>query len=215
MNFFNPNPNYSPPPPSFPQFADPAAVQEFHFSDYLLPEGGDHDDYNSNYYMDDYSPDPHHTFADTTTTATTSPVQIGSGGGGSWNSVGNDDGDYHESRRNYGNGKQKIISKGSESRVAFRTKSELEVMDDGFKWRKYGKKSVKNTPNPRHYYKCSSVECGVKKRVEKDREDSRYVITTYDGVHTHESPSSIQQHAYYTKTQTKPYPSSSSSPSST
>jgi hypothetical protein len=34
-------------------------------------------------------------------------------------------------------------------RVAFRTKSELEVMDDGFKWRKYGKKSVKNSPNPR------------------------------------------------------------------
>ena len=34
-------------------------------------------------------------------------------------------------------------------RVAFRTKSDLEVMDDGFKWRKYGKKSVKNSPNPR------------------------------------------------------------------
>ncbi|XP_042514855.1 probable WRKY transcription factor 48 isoform X2 [Macadamia integrifolia] len=34
-------------------------------------------------------------------------------------------------------------------RVAFRTKSELEIMDDGFKWRKYGKKSVKNSPNPR------------------------------------------------------------------
>ena len=34
-------------------------------------------------------------------------------------------------------------------RVAFRTKSELEVMDDGFKWIKYGKKMVKNSPNPR------------------------------------------------------------------
>ena len=34
-------------------------------------------------------------------------------------------------------------------RVAYRTKSELEVIDDGFKWRKYGKKSVKNSPNPR------------------------------------------------------------------
>ncbi|KAF1888000.1 hypothetical protein Lal_00024010 [Lupinus albus] len=33
------------------------------------------------------------------------------------------------------------------SRIAFRTKSELEIMDDGFKWRKYGKKSVKNNPN--------------------------------------------------------------------
>ncbi|KAF4400591.1 hypothetical protein G4B88_023384, partial [Cannabis sativa] len=86
-------------------------------------------------------------------------------------------------------------------RVAFKTKSELEIMDDGFKWRKYGKKSVKNSPNPRiendgeyitntyrNYYKCSSGGCNVKKRVERDREDSSYVITTYDGVHNHETP---------------------------
>ncbi|KAK9271836.1 hypothetical protein L1049_002201 [Liquidambar formosana] len=77
------------------------------------------------------------------------------------------------------------------SRVAFRTKSELEIMDDGFKWRKYGKKSVKNSPNPRNYYRCSSGGCTVKKRVERDRDDSSYVITTYDGVHNHESPSVI------------------------
>ncbi|KAJ6398045.1 hypothetical protein OIU77_018952 [Salix suchowensis] len=76
-------------------------------------------------------------------------------------------------------------------RVAFRTKSELEVMDDGFKWRKYGKKSVKNSPNPRNYYKCSSGGCDVKKIVERDREDSTFVITTYDGVHNHESPCTV------------------------
>ncbi|XP_044493954.1 probable WRKY transcription factor 51 isoform X2 [Mangifera indica] len=74
------------------------------------------------------------------------------------------------------------------NRVAFKTKSELEVMDDGFKWRKYGKKSVKNSPNPRNYYKCSNEGCNVKKRVERDREDSSYVITTYEGVHNHETP---------------------------
>lgn len=34
-------------------------------------------------------------------------------------------------------------------RVAFKTKSEVEILDDGFKWRKYGKKMVKNSPNPR------------------------------------------------------------------
>ncbi|KAJ4953665.1 hypothetical protein NE237_030497 [Protea cynaroides] len=65
-------------------------------------------------------------------------------------------------------------------RVAFRTKSELEIMDDGFKWRKYGKKSVKNSPNPRNYYRCANGGCYVKKRVERDREDSSYVITTYE-----------------------------------
>ncbi|XWS41456.1 hypothetical protein CRYUN_Cryun17cG0083500 [Craigia yunnanensis] len=73
-------------------------------------------------------------------------------------------------------------------RVAFRTKSEMEVIDDGYRWRKYGKKSVKNSPNPRNYYKCSSGECNVKKRIERDRDDESYVITTYEGVHNHESP---------------------------
>ncbi|RDX62734.1 putative WRKY transcription factor 51, partial [Mucuna pruriens] len=73
-------------------------------------------------------------------------------------------------------------------RIAFRTKSELEIMDDGYKWRKYGKKSVKSSPNLRNYYKCSSGGCNVKKRVERDRDDSSYVITTYEGVHNHESP---------------------------
>ncbi|CAJ1937973.1 unnamed protein product [Sphenostylis stenocarpa] len=77
---------------------------------------------------------------------------------------------------------------GVGGRIAFRTKSELEIMDDGYKWRKYGKKSVKSSPNLRNYYKCSSGGCIVKKRVERDREDSSYVITTYEGVHNHESP---------------------------
>ncbi|KAK3011158.1 hypothetical protein RJ639_011064, partial [Escallonia herrerae] len=76
-------------------------------------------------------------------------------------------------------------------KVAFRTKSDLEIMDDGFKWRKYGKKMVKNSPNPRNYYKCTSGGCKVKKRVERDGEDSSYVITTYDGKHNHESPSAV------------------------
>ena len=39
-------------------------------------------------------------------------------------------------------------------RFAFRTKTQLEVMDDGYKWRKYGKKMVKNSPNPRYIYLC-------------------------------------------------------------
>lgn len=40
-------------------------------------------------------------------------------------------------------------SKGRGTRVVFRTKSEIEIMDDGYKWRKYGKKMVKNSPHPR------------------------------------------------------------------
>lgn len=34
-------------------------------------------------------------------------------------------------------------------RVAFKTKSEVEILEDGYRWRKYGKKMVKNSPNPR------------------------------------------------------------------
>ncbi|KAG0462816.1 hypothetical protein HPP92_021292 [Vanilla planifolia] len=76
----------------------------------------------------------------------------------------------------------------AEFRIGFRTKSEVEIMDDGFKWRKYGKKAVKNSPNPRNYYRCAIPGCGVKKRVERERSDPRYVITIYEGTHNHESP---------------------------
>ncbi|KAL0910124.1 hypothetical protein M5K25_021066 [Dendrobium thyrsiflorum] len=74
------------------------------------------------------------------------------------------------------------------SRIAFRTQTDEENLDDGFKWRKYGKKSVKNSPNPRNYYRCSTEGCLVKKRVERDNEDPSYVITTYEGIHNHSSP---------------------------
>ncbi|KAL3497452.1 hypothetical protein ACH5RR_040184 [Cinchona calisaya] len=77
---------------------------------------------------------------------------------------------------------------GIREKVAFKTKSEVEILDDGFKWRKYGKKMVKNSPNPRNYYRCSVEGCPVKKRVERDREDQRYVITTYEGIHNHQGP---------------------------
>ncbi|KAM7276112.1 hypothetical protein ACFE04_017978 [Oxalis oulophora] len=73
-------------------------------------------------------------------------------------------------------------------RVAFKTKTDIEILDDGFKWRKYGKKMVKNSPNPRNYYRCSTEGCPVKKRIEKDRDAPGYIITTYEGVHNHQSP---------------------------
>lgn len=80
-------------------------------------------------------------------------------------------------------------------RIGFRTRSEVEVMDDGFRWRKYGKKAVKSSPNLRNYYRCSAEGCGVKKRVERDRDDPRYVLTTYDGVHNHVTPGSTPSRA--------------------
>ncbi|XP_058735541.1 probable WRKY transcription factor 51 [Vicia villosa] len=100
--------------------------------------------------------------------------------------------EFNDATSNNNNIKYKNGIKGKKGevgpKIAFRTKSEIEIMDDGYKWRKYGKKSVKNNHNLRNYYKCSSVGCNVKKRVERDRDDSSYVITTYEGVHSHDIP---------------------------
>ncbi|XP_072984584.1 uncharacterized protein [Typha latifolia] len=75
-----------------------------------------------------------------------------------------------------------------EPRFCFKTMSEVDVLDDGYKWRKYGQKVVKNTQHPRSYYRCTQENCRVKKRVERLAEDPRMVITSYEGRHAH-SPS--------------------------
>ncbi|KAF9680976.1 hypothetical protein SADUNF_Sadunf06G0177700 [Salix dunnii] len=86
-----------------------------------------------------------------------------------------------------GEDEERREKKEAKERVAFKTRSEIEILDDGYKWRKYGKKMVKNNANPRNYYRCSIEGCPVKKRVERDRDDPGYVITTYEGIHTHHS----------------------------
>lgn len=37
-----------------------------------------------------------------------------------------------------------------EPRFCFKTMSDVDVLDDGYKWRKYGQKVVKNTLHPRY-----------------------------------------------------------------
>ncbi|URE24812.1 WRKY [Musa troglodytarum] len=59
------------------------------------------------------------------------------------------------------------------------------LADDGYKWRKYGQKSIKNSPNPRSYYRCSNPRCGAKKQVERSMEDPEMLIVTYEGLHLH------------------------------
>lgn len=70
-------------------------------------------------------------------------------------------------------------------RFAFMTKTELDHLDDGYRWRKYGQKAVKNSPFPRSYYRCTNSKCTVKKRVERSSDDPSVVITTYEGQHCH------------------------------
>ncbi|KAF3436562.1 hypothetical protein FNV43_RR23654 [Rhamnella rubrinervis] len=75
-----------------------------------------------------------------------------------------------------------------EPRFAFMTKSEVDHLEDGYRWRKYGQKAVKNSPFPRSYYRCTSASCNVKKRVERSFSDPSVVVTTYEGQHIHPSP---------------------------
>ncbi|XP_073030262.1 probable WRKY transcription factor 48 [Primulina eburnea] len=84
--------------------------------------------------------------------------------------------------------KKKNQKRQREPRFAFMTKSEIDHLDDGYRWRKYGQKAVKNSPFPRSYYRCTSTSCGVKKRVERSSEDPSIVVTTYEGTHVHPCP---------------------------
>lgn len=44
--------------------------------------------------------------------------------------------------------------KQREPRFAFMTKSEVDHLEDGYRWRKYGQKAVKNSPFPRLEFIC-------------------------------------------------------------
>ncbi|CAL9056311.1 unnamed protein product [Musa banksii] len=83
-----------------------------------------------------------------------------------------------------------------EPRFAFMTRSEVDHLEDGYRWRKYGQKAVKNSAYPRSYYRCTAQSCDVKKRVERSHQDPTVVITTYEGHHTHHSPGNVWGSTY-------------------
>ncbi|KAL6969749.1 WRKY Transcription Factor [Sarracenia purpurea var. burkii] len=76
----------------------------------------------------------------------------------------------------------------TESRIIVQTTSEVDLLDDGYRWRKYGQKVVKGNPYPRSYYKCTNPGCNVRKHVERAATDPKAVITTYEGKHNHDVP---------------------------
>ncbi|EOA33005.1 hypothetical protein CARUB_v10016335mg [Capsella rubella] len=75
--------------------------------------------------------------------------------------------------------------KEREAKFAFQTRSQVDILDDGYRWRKYGQKAVKNNLFPRSYYKCTQEGCRVKKQVQRLSGDEGVVVTTYQGAHTH------------------------------
>ncbi|CAO2182484.1 unnamed protein product [Urochloa humidicola] len=84
-----------------------------------------------------------------------------------------------------------------EPRVVVQTMSDIDILDDGYRWRKYGQKVVKGNPNPRSYYKCTTPGCPVRKHVERASHDLRAVITTYEGKHNHDVPAARGSAALY------------------
>ncbi|XP_073133195.1 probable WRKY transcription factor 43 [Henckelia pumila] len=88
-------------------------------------------------------------------------------------------------RRNAGNCGKKRRYKNIPARVAFHTRSSEDILDDGYKWRKYGQKSVKDSIHPRSYYRCTHHTCNVKKQIQRLSKDTSIVVTTYEGIHNH------------------------------
>ncbi|KAL3503586.1 hypothetical protein ACH5RR_038035 [Cinchona calisaya] len=81
-----------------------------------------------------------------------------------------------------------VVKPIREPRVVVQTVSEVDILDDGYRWRKYGQKVVRGNPNPRSYYKCTHAGCPVRKHVERASHDPKAVITTYEGKHNHDVP---------------------------
>ncbi|KAF7840038.1 putative WRKY transcription factor 51 [Senna tora] len=151
-----------------------SSSDEFIISDFLML---DEDYYDEDYCCNNWSQQSTEESSEKTTTTSDATAGLISGATSSHN--------RHNIKSEDG---VKGKKKEEKQRVGFRTRSEVDVLDDGYKWRKYVKKSVKSNPHPRNYYKCSSEGCKVKKRVERDKDDSSYVITSYEGTHNHETP---------------------------
>ncbi|KAL9404288.1 hypothetical protein Peur_001260 [Populus x canadensis] len=92
--------------------------------------------------------------------------------------------------------KKKGEKKIRKPKYAFQTRSQVDILDDGYRWRKYGQKAVKNNKFPRSYYRCTYQGCNVKKQVQRLTKDEGVVVTTYEGMHTHpiEKPNDNFEH---------------------
>lgn len=103
-----------------------------------------------------------------------------------------DNNDYSDSKRQkkdmYRVDATPVDKRTSEPRLIVHTQSLVDIVNDGYRWRKYGQKIVKGNLNPRSYYRCSSAGCPVKKHVERAAYDPKVVLTTYEGQHDHNMP---------------------------
>ncbi|XP_074565044.1 uncharacterized protein LOC141821549 [Curcuma longa] len=66
--------------------------------------------------------------------------------------------------------------------------ADFDIINDGYRWRKYGSKIVKGNTNPRSYYRCTDSGCKARKLVERSPDDFKKLMTTYEGTHNHGVP---------------------------
>jgi len=102
-----------------------------------------------------------------------------------------------KSKRRGGNGAKKSKRESTTTTGAISSEkiSPFPIQDD-YKWRKYGQKTLKGSEFPRDYFKCSVPQCNAKKQVEKcvenGEEKLRYI---YFGEHSHPPPKSSHLYA--------------------
>ncbi|KAK3146553.1 hypothetical protein QOZ80_3BG0267990 [Eleusine coracana subsp. coracana] len=67
----------------------------------------------------------------------------------------------------------------------------IAMPEDGYQWKKYGQKFIKNIQKIRSYFRCRHKLCGAKKKVEWHPSNAGGDLRiVYEGVHQHGSPPS-------------------------
>lgn len=51
-----------------------------------------------------------------------------------------------------------VVKPIREPRVVVQTLSEVDILDDGYRWRKYGQKVVRGNPNPRYVLSLTTIQ---------------------------------------------------------
>jgi hypothetical protein len=51
-----------------------------------------------------------------------------------------------------------VVKPIREPRVVVQTLSEVDILDDGYRWRKYGQKVVRGNPNPRYALTLMTIQ---------------------------------------------------------